>query len=40
MFVPFFFIVGVAGEPIEISCEKDIFDIIGKEYVKPEGRNI
>lgn len=29
---------GVPGEPLEVTCEKDIFDIIGKTYVEPKDR--
>jgi len=31
---------GEPGEALPVTCEKDIFDIIGKEYVEPEQRNV
>jgi len=31
---------GVPGEPLEVTCEKDVFDIIGKNYVEPSDRNL
>ena len=35
-----FFLLGEPGEALPVTCEKDIFDIIGKEYVEPEQRNV
>ena len=31
---------GVAGEPMKVESEKDIFDIINKPYVQPKDRNV
>ena len=30
---------GVPGEPLPVSSEKDVFDIIGMDYKTPEERN-
>nr|CAB3264999.1 DNA polymerase beta-like [Phallusia mammillata] len=30
---------GIAGEPIPVTCEKDIFDCIGMEYLEPKDRS-
>nr|BAK40153.1 DNA polymerase beta [Aurelia sp. 1 sensu Dawson et al. (2005)] len=30
---------GAPGEPIPVESEKDVFDILGKEYVEPTDRN-
>lgn len=35
----FSFILGVPGEPVEITSEKDVFDCIDYPYKKPEERN-
>ncbi|XP_020895429.1 DNA polymerase beta [Exaiptasia diaphana] len=31
---------GTPGEPLPVSCEKDVFDIIGMKYKDPEERNL
>jgi len=31
---------GIAGEAMEVTSEKDVFDIIGKKYVEPSDRNV
>jgi DNA polymerase beta len=36
----FGYVIGVPGEPLPVSSEKDVFDIIGLEYKSPEERNI
>lgn len=30
---------GIPGEPVEITCEEDIFDYLDYPYKKPEERN-
>lgn len=34
------YFTGVPGEAMDVKCEKDVFDIIGKEYVEPKDRNV
>lgn len=35
-----FYDAGVPGEPIPVSSEKDVFDVIGMKYVTPEERSL
>ena len=33
-------VIGVPGEPIPVSSEQDIFEIIGMDYKEPTERNL
>ncbi|MCP4651969.1 MAG: hypothetical protein GY858_01095 [Candidatus Omnitrophica bacterium] len=33
------FVVGIAGEPLSVSSERDIFDYVGMEYKQPKDRS-